>query len=465
MKVTGFEKIEKFREFSLIKCRGNHSVCSFSFISARFDDYLDIEGSCVEVSDNGNVIMRGIIEAVLYVSGCSENIVKVTLISSSYKEDTNPVVRVFQKEDQTYGDIIDVMIQRNNYELNVPASLKEAELVHPIVQYNETDLSFIKRMVLEAYSEDIVVDVDDSKAIYVGYIDNIKHEITMKEVYSFTQKLMKNMCEIEFAIQGGVEGKELRDYVDIGKLVMWGNNTYVITRMEIEKVEGVYRYICTATDFRGEKNKKDGRCNYIFAAKVTEVADPDNYGRVRLDFSDVDIEDMTSDNKVWVNVLTPYTAKNGGFVFIPEVGDLVKVFWDGCDFSVLGCIRQEALADRYQNIQQKQIGNLYDKNICWDEEKIEITSKEVMVTLLDEEVTISIGDSVLNLSEEKIGIKTKKSVIEINDDIVVATGTVHVDSNELEQKIKKNYVCESKNITLNASSTATIEGKTKVSIN
>lgn len=174
---------------------------------------------------------------------------------------------------------------------------------------------------------------------------------------------------------------------------------------------------------------------------------------------------MTSDNKVWVNVLTPYTAKNGGFVFVPEVDDVVKVLWDGSEFVVVGCVRQEPLAERYQDIKLKQIGNLHDKNICWDEEKIEITSKEAVATLLDEAVNISIGDSNINMSKDKIDIKTRKSIVEINDDIVVETGNVHVDSEELEEKIKKKYVCESKNITLNASSTATIEGKTKVSIN
>lgn len=465
MKVTRFEKIEKFRDFSLIKRRGNHSVCSFSFISARFDDYIDMEGSCIEVSDNKGVLMHGIIDSVTFVSGHSENIVKVTLISKSCKLDINPIVRIFQKEGQTYKDILDVITQKNGYEINVPASLKEAELGHPIVQYKETDFIFIKRMLMEAYGEDIVTDVGEEKTFYVGYLENRKHEILMNEVYTFAQKTVNDMNEIEFAIHGGLEGQELRDYVDIGKLVTWKGVTYVITKLEIEKNEGVYRYKCIANYFCGEKNNENRRCNYCFTAKVTEVADPDNYGRVRLNFSDVNIEDMTSDGKVWINVLTPYTAKNGGFVFIPEVDDVVKAVWDGYEFVVLGCKRVEALAERYQNVQQKQIGNLYDRNICWDEEKLEISSKDAMVTLSDEEIFVSTGDSVVNFSKDKIAVKTQKSVVEINEDIIVATRIMHVDSDELEQKTKKNYVCESKNITLNASAAATIEGKTKVSIN
>lgn len=465
MKVTQFEKIESFREFSLLKSRGEHSLCSFSFVSARFEDYSDMVGSNIEVKDDNKLLMHGVINDISFISGCSENIVKVTLISRSNRVDNNPVTRVFQKEGQTYKDILDFVTKNMSYKLNVPASLKEVELLHPIIQYNETDFSFIRRMLIEGYGEEIVVDVLEDNSIYVGFIDNVKYKIEPREVFTMSQSIRCNIDEIEFSVKGGIDGQELREYVDIGKQVMWHNNTFVITRMEIEKSKSVYRYKCYAKNCKLEEKFEYRECNHFFSAKVVDVDDPNNFGRVRLDFSDVDIEDTTSENKVWINVSTPYTAKNGGFVFLPEVDDVVKVLWNGFDFFVIGCVRQETLSERYQNVKLKQIGNLYDKNICWDEEKIEITSKEVSVTLLDEEVSISIGGSNINMSKDKININTKKSIVEMNDDIVVETGIFHIDSEELEEKVKKKYRCESKNITLNASATATIEGKTKVSIN
>ena len=465
MKVTRFEKIERFRDFFLAKSRGNHSVCSFSFVSARFEDYSDMVGSNVDVIDHNKVIMHGVINDISFVSGCSENIVKVALISKTNKEDVNLVTRIFQKEGQTYKDILDVVTKNMSYELNVPASLKEVELVHPIVQYNETNFSFIKRMLREGYDEDIIVDMAKENSIYVGFVDNEKYKIQQREIFSMSQSLKCDMDEIEFYIKGGTEGQELCEYVDIGKQVIWKNNTFVITKIEIKKTESIYRYKCYAKNCKLKEKIDDKKCNYLLSAKVVDVNDPDNYGRVRLDFSDIDIEDMTSENKVWIDVLTPYTAKNGGFVFVPEVDDVVKVLWNGFEFVVVGCVRQESLAERYQNVKLKQIGNMYNKNICLDEEKLEITSKEGVVALLDEKVSISIGDSSVNMSKEKIDINTKKSIIEINDDIVVETGNLHVDSEELEEKVKKKYICESKNITLNASGTATIEGKSKVSIN
>ena len=466
MKVTGFEKIERFKDFSLIKNRGEHSFCKFSFMATRFDDYSELVGKSVKIIEDNRNLMFGIVEEVKFVTGNTENIVKVTIISKSSELDKKKMSRIFQKEDQTYKEILDEISRKIGYELNVPISLKEAELAHPIIQKNETDYNFIKRLLYEAYSELIIVDVGIDKIINVGYIDDSTYEIKSNEVISMELSLNEKGSEIVFVIQGGVKGLEFRQFVDIGKKVCWQGKSYIINFFEVEKVEGVYRYKCKAIcDFEIEASDKNQSQQLLLKAKVVDVDDPNKYGRVRLEFLGDNIEDMTTDNKVWNNVLTSYTAKNGGFVFVPDVDDVVEVIWNGIEFVVIGCLRQEPLAERYQDVKLKQIGNLYDKNICFAEDKLEITSKETTVTLLDEEVQVLVKDSMVTISKDKIDVDTSKSKVQINNDITIDTGKVHVDTDEMENNVKKKYVCESRNITLNSSSTVTIAGKTKVSIN
>lgn len=466
MKVTGFENIERFKDFSLIKNRGEHSFCKFSFVTARFDDYSELVGNSVKIIEDNRNLMVGIIEEVAFVTGNTENIVKVTVISKSSELDKEKMSRVFQKENQTYKEILDEMSRRISYDLNVPTSLKEAELAHPIIQMNETNYNFIKRLVYEAYGEFIIVDDGNDKTINAGYIDGSTYEIKTNEVISMALSVSKKVDEIDFAIQGGAAGKELRQFVDVGKRVLWKGKSYSITFFEVEKLEGVYRYKCKAIcDLEvGTIDKKEYQ-QLMFKAKVVDVDDPDNYGRIRLDFTGDNIEDMTTDNKVWSNVLTSYTAKNGGFVFIPDVDDVVEVVWNGIEFLVIGCLRQEPLAGQYQDVKLKQIGNLYGKNICFAEDKLEITSEEATVTLLDEEVQVLVMDSMVTISKDKIDIDTSQSKVQINNDVTIDTSKVHVDADEMENNVKKKYVCEGRNITLNSSSTVTIAGKTKVSIN
>lgn len=465
MKVTRFEQIEKFRSFTLNKCRGKHSVCSFSFVAARFEEYSDLVGNNIDIIDENRVVMHGVISDIAFISGYSENIVEVIIISQSSKEDIKSFIRVFQKEGQTYKEIIDSVIRNMDYEWNVPTSLTEVKLAHPIIQYNETDFAFIRRMLHEGYGQDIIVDVENNRNIFAGYINNTKHEILSKEIVYMSHVLREETDRIEFWVSTDTEGYELRGYVDVGKQVIWKNINYIITKIEIEKKDSVYRYKCCGEKRKFDKKINKVKTNCLFKATVVEVEDPNHLGRIRLDFSDVNIEDMTSENKVWVDVLTPYTAGNGGFVFVPEKDDIVKVLWDGFEFSVAGCVRQEALVEKYQDVKLKQIGNLYDKNICWSDEKIEFTSKEANISLLDDEIHLSIADSDISMTKEKIVIRTNKSIVEVNDNIVAETIKARVDADELEGKIKKNCICESKNITLNASATVTIAGGKKVSIN
>lgn len=464
MKVTKFEKIERFRDFSLTKIRNNHSVCTFSFASAKFDGFSDLIGNNVEVSDGNNTLMYAYVSDVAFVLGNTENLVEVTLVSRSKNVDLDTSTRVFQKENQTYKDILNEVIQKMNYELNVPVSLSEAKLEHPIVQTDETDFIFVKRLVQEAYGREIVVDAENDNKIFVGYIDSSKYAIKQNEIFTISQKMSMEDKTIEFTIKGDSEGQELREFVNIGKQISWQGDTFVINRIEIVKTEDVYRYKCYAIGDRLLDGKAENKCA-TFVAKVIDVDDPENLGRVRLDFSNDDIEDMSPEGKMWCNVLTPYTAKSGGFVFIPDVDDIVETIWNGSEFIIIGCIRQEQLAERYQDVKLKQIGNIHEKNVCFSEENIEITSKEVILTIFDEETHITIGNSDISILKDKIDIRTKKSAIEISDDIVADTCILHVDSDELEHKVKKSYTCESKNINLNASGSAVIEGKTKVSIN
>ncbi len=466
MKVTGFDNIERFREFSLNKEKGNHSVCYFSFVSNSFDDFSDLINHDVKVMDDNYIMLSGIIKNISFVSGSFENIIKVTVVSKSSCMDSDSNNRIFQKEEQTYKEILENVANKNNYKFEVPASLKEAELVHPIVQNNETDYQFISRLVKEAFGKEIIVDINGEDTINVAFIEESQYSIKTNEIFSISNDIKDSYDEIDFMIKGGEEGQELREFVDIGKQVLWTNKKYVISKVNIKKEEGVFRYKCHAISKDNEVLKREANINnHLYIAKVVEVEDPDNLGRVRLDFSNDIIEDMTQDNKMWVKVLTPYTAKSGGFVFIPDVDDIVETIWDDKEFYVVGCIRQEKLADRYQDIKLKQIGNLHNKNICLAEDKLELTTKEAVITMLDEEIHLSMADSVISVLKDKIDIKTKKSTVRINDDIVADTGKVHIDSDNIEQKVKNKYICESNNITLNASATAKIEGKKKVTIN
>lgn len=466
MKITRFEKVNQFREFELIKQIDNHTKCKFSFVCSKFEDYKNIQGEEIKVICDDCNLMFGTVESVEYIYGSSENLVRVFVVSNSYKMDIEQKTRVFQKENQTYREIIDEIIKILNYFIDIPASLNEMKLEYPIIQENETDFSFLKRIIEDAYGYKTIVDVGEDKKIIVGYVDKCKYEIKKEEVYSFLISENESGYGLEFLIQGDKCGKELREYVDIGKKIIWDRKEYIINQLIITKEDSVFRYKCIANSnkVKNELHKNRQRYEY-YIAKVTDVNDPNNFGRVRLDFSNNNIEDMTADDKKWINVLTPYTAKAGGFVFIPDVDDVVQVLWNGTDFSVVGCIRQNELAEKYQKVENKQIGNIHNKNICFSEENIEISSDNSKVIVSDDGIKIEVSDTKITVIKDRIDIETPNSKLELDNDLVIGTSKLHVDAQEMENKINSSYVCESRNININASSKVSISGGTKVEIN
>ena len=143
MKVTGFDNIERFRSFNLIKEQNNHSVCQFSFVTSSFDEYSHVIKQSVKVIEDDCCLMNGIISQIEFVNGNSENIVNVTCISSTIELDRETKLRIFQKQNQSYKEIIDRVAGEMNYKVEVSNSLQEKRLETPVVQQNETDFVFL----------------------------------------------------------------------------------------------------------------------------------------------------------------------------------------------------------------------------------------------------------------------------------------------------------------------------------
>lgn len=472
MKVTGFDNVERFRDFRMEKGGNEHSNCFFSFADYNVSDYAGKLDMQVKIIEDDCCLMTGKVAKVELIQKGVEHIVTVTVYSESYGWDLEKKTRVFQKQGQTYRDIVNQITDLGNMEVDISGEVKEQKLPGPLVQLNETDFSFLKRIAKDGFGKPLFVKNNNGKSgrCMVGSEASEIREVKDEELASLTAAFDLEGRKIEFTISGSAESQELRQYVDVGKIIRWNHQDYTIDRLVVQKTEGVYRFWCMARSEQRQKEQlKEIQPACLFHAKIFQNEDPDHYGRVLLDFQDtsngISVEDMTKDDKLWHDVLTPYTANNGGIVFIPEKDDCVEAVWNGESFYVIGSRRTAELSEQYKDIQLKQIGNLHNKNICFSEEALELSSEESKVTLYNDKVQIEIPDSRVVVTKEEISVETKESKVLLNSDIVLDSGTVHIDADKLQNNIKNQYQCESKNIGLNASSVVKIEGKGKVSIN
>lgn len=465
MKVTGFGDIVRFREFYLEKKEGTHAFCRFSFVSYQFDNYSNYMNNTVKIVEDDRYLMIGKISSIEYQMGNSENIITVTVNSFSNENDQIRKTRVFHKQGQKYEDIIEQLSELGNFQIDVSKEINEMECNIPVVQLNETDFEFLKRIAAKGYNNNLYIESSyDGKKYFIGSKSDAEKKISRNEISTLVIGEKNNKKVIRFTIAGDVNGLELRQYADVGKRIIVNNETYVLKELYVRRIDCVYRYECVAEKATNNVYSQENLYKQ-FTAKVVDNQDEENFGRVRLDFTNNEIEDKTSSEKMWFDILTPYTANDGGFVFIPDVEDIVEVLWNGSSFMIVGCKRKNALSEKYQDVNLKQIGNLYGKNICFSEEALEITSNSTSVNVTDNKIEINVNNSKITVTEEDILVETSGSNVVLNNDIIVGTSKMHIDANEMENNIKNKYTCESKNIGINASSIVNIEGGSKVSIN
>jgi uncharacterized protein involved in type VI secretion and phage assembly len=188
--------------------------------------------------------------------------------------------------------------------------------------------------------------------------------------------------------------------------------------------------------------------NGIIVGVVSDLADPERLGRVRVKFPT--LEDQESD---WARLATPMAGKERGLFLRPEVGDEVLVGFELGDprrAYVLGSLWNTPdppppddgkAGDNNWRFLRSRSGHVVKLDDTSGAEKIEITGSDDQRRL------------VFDIANQKIQITCDTGDIEVS----APAGTVKVDAKTVE-------VSASADMTLKASGTLTIQGAT-VNIN
>lgn len=164
-------------------------------------------------------------------------------------------------------------------------------------------------------------------------------------------------------------------------------------------------------------------------AEVTDTADPDHLGRVKVKF----LADEEQSNSPWLRVLTTFTSASGHF-FMPEVGEKVIVFFE--DFNpeksafVMGSyFTKDKNANSWQDSNNRKKGiSTGDISLFFDENEGKLTLKAKSILLqTDEGISIEGGKEITqkatnikseadqdNIVKGGKGVKVKGGRIDLN---------------------------------------------------
>jgi hypothetical protein len=171
IRVTPFE-FESILEIRIEKELNKHSTLYVCGIISDVDQFTPVtsitEGASINCEHDGLFYFKGVLEDIKITRENDVYRLEVYAISNTILLDTIKYKRSFQDNDQTYQAIVETVIAENDGAVSYYAA--EMTVEHIILQYNETDWEFAKR--LASHTQDVLIPITaDNPAFHFGVPD------------------------------------------------------------------------------------------------------------------------------------------------------------------------------------------------------------------------------------------------------------------------------------------------------
>lgn len=446
VKISGYEDVNLI-DFCITKEVNNHSKLLFSFSVGSDDSYSQVNSveKKISVSNGNEYIFYGIINNISIDSFHSDIIVSISAISESSFSDSEKHKRIFQNPEKTIKSIFSYIGNEDNYDI---VTNNDVKIEYPIIQANETDFVFLNRI---ASDNDMMLFVDDTSGDnnVTLTICSVPDGNTQK-IEEHPQKLQLQKCQDSKGSYSAFTITVSDTYLNIGQLASFANMSGYIAKSKIYMEDYVvyYEYVICDINHICLAEKTTEPCRILLCGKVSEndSSESSPKGMIKVDF-DCDYIDAEPDKKIWLPYRTPYTADEGGFIFVPDKDDSVQVIYSNNVMWAEQIFNDKPIKKEFCEFKNKYISNIYNKYIIFAEDKLELTANDTKITLTDDSITLLSGDSQICMNSNQITISVKDSKLVIND------GTLLLDSNKSKTLLDKKLSIETNDqVTINSGS-------------
>ena len=281
-------------------------------------------------------------------------------------------------------------------------------------------------------------------------ISNKVNKIEEKEIIEYKIKKSNYDYKIELVLD---------KYLELGRVVQIGKNIqkYIIEQVIIRQVHNTNKYIYVLNLL---ENRRKEHSDIVYSgktmklkAKVTNIKDPENKGRIQVEFIEKNVEDMDKDliKRTWLAYNSPYSGKQSGIVFLPDIDDIVEVIFTNEEYYVGSTLRNKSLLAECQNVEEKYIGNNYKQRIFWKKDSLELFSFENKIIMNKDKIEISVGNNKLIMNKDLIVLQTEENQVLLGKDGLI-------------NKSKKDIDLQGKNIKFGSEDKIQFEAKNKINI-
>lgn len=444
-------------ELHITKRFNAHTVCEMT-VTIKQESissvYRKLNKTITLTDDNGMVVFYGYISSLDMKYG-HNGILKATALSASVKTDIKPRNRVFRNTEKSLKKIIEKVKSKSDNDSFEFKIEEDGKIEHPVIQSNETNFQFIKRLASECELYIMVTDNKQNSKAEFTISKNKRDGMASVEL----DKASSVHCIWDFhkrsnkVINGLVVVSDVM--ADIGNTVTVSgkgaeafNGDYIAYEVDIYKKYGTFLYeykLYERTNFPQPELIVLSDDVHIDAV-VKDNDDKEGRGRIKVDFADETFEDMDSDKDYWIPYRTPYSAVKGsettGFIFLPDKDEPVDVIFSKNDLFASECLRRkkdgkytgESKIDSKleKPNENKYIATVHEKQITFTKDKLELKAKENTVTLTDDNIVIKVGDNTITLTKKKIEIKAGSNIINVDssDIKIKSSGKVDIDGSK-----------------------------------
>ncbi|MDW2798281.1 contractile injection system protein, VgrG/Pvc8 family [Clostridium boliviensis] len=451
MKVVGL-KVKPVNFKTLLSCNIGKNINDH--FTASITGYVSEEEAdkVLKNGQNANISISAVMEdntEVLLFQGMRTNVtirydgdtqvLTVCAVSLTALLDGRSWIRTFQGMNQTYRNIVDETLKNSQRTGIIYTAGKTEKPGRIVVQYNESDWIFYKRLAKELGTV-IVADCNNTfPCFYFGMPERKK----LKEV-SYTDIQIRQVADM-----GSVKEEQIlisREYLELCDVVRIGERNWRVygVIMTLDKGETIFQYSLELETYKRiscQPENYNVRGVSIFG-KVNEVKN----GLVRVSLQ-CDL-DQDWGNGFWYDYATIYSAPDGtGWYCMPEPGEDIRLYFpdaaEAHSYVISGVHREDDVSR--EDPDNKSFKTKHGKEIRFEPDEIVLTNNKGLSIRLNDRKGIFINsnsgisiksDAFVDIrSGSKISIHAKEGVsLQQNRNMLLVKDGIHEMGRNVEHR-------------------------------
>ncbi|MBN1055188.1 phage tail protein [Clostridium botulinum] len=456
-----FQKIIKLK---IIRELNEHARLYISGIiddesADKYVETADSESSIkISLKDNNGTVIsvfEGIITNIGINTVNNVRTLKIEALSRTFLLDIKRKNRTFQNENYTYKNVFSEVIKEYNDVQILNYITNQTKIDKLIVQYNETDWEFLKRLA----SHFNVPLVPESTLSGIKYFMGNSGCSTLYELDEFNYSIKKGLQEYKLKCENDIDDLNdvnLISYEVITNIVMklynlvnFKGRSLYIYRTELELINGVISNKYILRDENGMKVRRIYNNKIVGVSLIGSVIDTEK-DKVKVSL-EIDRNSTQYKGEKWFEYSTVFSSPDGtGWYCMPEIGDAIRLYFpdnvENNAYAISSVNLQSSNSSKRSDPSRKSIGTKYGKEIVMspgaveiigngnllmrltDDGGIEVNSDKSIVMSAGGDVSISGGGKVTIQGDAGINLTQAGANMTIQDDVTMSGGKVNIQS-------------------------------------